>query len=294
MKLVAIMPVRNEEWVLGLSARAALEWCDELLLLVHASSDGTERIASQLTYYFPGRVLVSFEPDTEWNEMAHRQHLLDGARQRGATHIAIVDADEVLTGNLLTTIRGHVENLSPGYILQVPGYNLRGGIDRYHSNGIWGNRLFSLAFRDADGRANWHGDRFHHREPFGVSNQPYRPIAHGQGGVLHLWGADERRLIAKHALYKMTERLRWPSKPVPEIERQYSLAIHESASNGTPFACRWEYADVPAAWWEPYRRLMLHLDLAAAPWQELEARRLWEQRGAKQFEGLDLFHVVEA
>ena len=293
MKLIAIMPVRNEEWVLGLSARAALMWCDELMILVHASEDNTAAIASGLTCEFPGRAWASFEQDREWNEMAHRQHLLEGARQRGATHVAIVDADELLTGNLLPSIRPHVEKLPPGYILQLPGYNLRGSIERYHANGVWGNRMFSLAFRD-DGRATWQGDRFHHREPFGVPNLPYQPVPQGAGGVMHLWGADERRLTAKHALYKMTERLRWPSKAVHEIDRYYNLAIDESASNGTPFACRWDYAAAPAAWWEPYRDLMQYLDLSAAPWQEAEVRRLWMEHGAQRFTGLALFGVVTA
>jgi hypothetical protein len=231
---------------------------------------------------------VKFEADPEWNEMAHRQSLLEGARQRGATHVAIVDADEILTGNLLPSIRSYVECLGPGYMLQLPGYNLRGSIDRYHANGIWGNRFFSLAFKE-DGRASWQGDQFHHREPFGVSNWPYRPFAQGEGGVMHLWGADERRLVAKHALYKMTERVRWPAKSVSEIERQYNLAIHESASKGTQYETVWRYAAVPEAWWEPYRDLMPHLNVSAQPWQEAECRRLWQEHGAVVFAGLDLF-----
>ena len=32
MKLVGIMPVRNEDWCLDLTARAALMWCDELVI----------------------------------------------------------------------------------------------------------------------------------------------------------------------------------------------------------------------------------------------------------------------
>lgn len=293
LKLIAIMPVRNEDWVLGLSARVALMWCDELMILIHASEDRTAAIASGLTCEFPGRCWVSFEQAPEWNEMAHRQHLLADARQRGATHIAIVDADELLAGNLLASIREHVERLSPGYILRLPGYNLRGSLSRYHSNGVWGNRMFSLAFKD-DGRANWQGDQFHHREPFGVANVSYEPVRQGLGGVMHLWGADERRLIAKHALYKMTERLRWPSKPAREIDAYYNYAIRESASNGTQFACHWAYAVAPATWWEPYRDLMAYLSLSAPPWQETEARRLWLEHGAQRFIGLDLFNVITA
>jgi hypothetical protein len=290
MHLAAIMPVRSEAWVLGLSARVALHWCDSLVILDHASTDSTPAIIEQLQREYPGRVL-SARVEGHWDEMGHRQMTLEAARAAGATHLAIIDADEVLTGNLLKTIRPHIENLLPGFILQIPGYNLRGGIHRFHANGIWGNRIFSLAFKD-DGQANWQGDRFHHREPFGFQNLPYRPIAQLQGGIMHLWGADERRLVARHSLYKITERLRWPEKPVFHIDQTYSLAIHESASNGTPYACKWGYADVPVEWWGPYQSLMGHLDLSAVPWQEAECQRLSEEYGAARFAGLDLFGVA--
>jgi glycosyltransferase involved in cell wall biosynthesis len=48
MKIVTIMPVRNEAWCLGLTARAALMWCDELVILDHASTDRTAEIASEI------------------------------------------------------------------------------------------------------------------------------------------------------------------------------------------------------------------------------------------------------
>jgi hypothetical protein len=286
MKITALMPVRNEDYVCGLTARAALLWCDSLIFLNHASTDRTGDIIAEVKDEFRGRVASLIDDDPCWNEMIHRQRLLEAARLLGATHIAIIDADELLAGNLLPTIRGLVEHTSPGSILQLPGYNLRGGLEHYHSNGIWGNRTFSLAFKD-DARLNWQGDQFHHREPFGMHLNPFRPIPQGQGGILHLWGVDERRLLAKSALYKVTERLRWPAKPIEEIDGSYNLAIHRWASN----ASRWDYAGVPEEWWEPYRDLMPHLDIGAEPWQIAEVSRLIAEHGRERFRGLDLFEI---
>jgi len=284
MRLIGMMPVRNEAHVLGLSARAALRWVDELLILVHASTDGTDRIAKDLTAEFPNRAFVCFNADPKWREMEHRQHLLTGARQRGATHFAIIDADEILTGNLIGCIRGQIEQLRPGHILQLPGYNLRRSLDQFHENGVWGNRYFSVAFRKDD-RANWAGDRFHHREAMGVENFPHRPIMHGQGGILHLWGTSVCRLKARHALYKITERLRWPDKPVAEIDALYSMAIHDPGN--------WRFADVPAEWWEPYADILKHgKSIYDRPWQMDECRRLVAEHGAEYFAGLDLFGIA--
>lgn len=302
MKLIGIMPVRNEAWCLGLTLRVALRWCDEVVVFKHACSDGTFDILCDIGREQPGRLwfpALSYLPehassdpammsaDPTWREMEHRQAMLHSARNRCATHVALIDADEFLTGNLLASIRAQVANCSNGMLLELPGYNLREGIaswHQYHANGIWGNRWFATAFLDQPG-AHWGGDRFHHREPMGVAWRRWRPIPQGNGGTLHLWGASERRLRAKHALYRVTERLRWPDKPAAEIERLYSLAT-------TPRE-PWLFKSVPSEWLEPYADLMQYLDIDAEPWQVAEVKRLVKAYGVQTFHGLDLLGVPE-
>ncbi len=290
MKLIATMPVRNEDWILGLSGRVALSWCDEVVFLNHASTDQTVDILAELQHEYPGRVHIISDPDMKWAEMTQRQAMLELARAKGATHIAIVDADEVLTGDLcISAPRAFVSDfVRDGAIMELPGYNLRCSTTRYHANGMWGRRWFSIAFKDHPS-LSWNGDRFHHREPMGMALQKYRPIAQGNGGVMHLWGANDRRLRAKHALYKITERIRWPQKPIGEIDRMYSWAF----TGMTPDESRnWIYNEVPAAWWSPYQQWMKHLHLYREPWHEAEARRLVMKYGIESFAGLDLFGVI--
>jgi hypothetical protein len=97
---------------------------------------------------------------------------------------------------------------------------------------------------------------------------------------MHLWGVTEERLIARHRLYRITERLRWPSKPVAEIERTYSFAT----DHGDP----WRFNRTPDAWWAPYRERgwMQYLDLEREPWQNAEADRLIAEHGVELFKGL--------
>jgi hypothetical protein len=300
MKLVGLMPVRSESWCLGLTARAALMWCDMLLIVNHASTDNSAAIARQVSQEHPGRVKIGHVMEADWNEMQHRQSMLDLGRQWGGTHFAIVDADEIVTGNLIEKEPGGSRSRiapnggppGPGQLLQLPGYNLRHGIQEYHSNGVWGSRWFSTAFQD-DPRLNWSGDRFHHREPMGMPLQPYRPVKQGDGGVMHLWGSSERRLIAKHRMYRIQERLRWPKKPVAEIEKMYSWATHGDPSNpayGTPQT--WTYSAVPESWWAPYKHLMHHLDLEQVPWQEAWCDEMIETHGREWFAGLNVSGAV--
>jgi hypothetical protein len=288
-------------------------WCDEVIVYLHCCTDGSERIVEDVRRQNVGRVHIVHQHSPVWAEMIHRQTMLEIARQCGATHVAIIDADEVLTANVLplpsprgdwtardgdqTLIRFHVQHMLKDSILQLPLYNLRGSLNGYHSSGVWGcNRFLSVAFAD-DPRLCWSGDTFHRREPSGAPLSWYQPIKHGQGGVMHLWGCSERRLRARHALYKVTERLRWPAKPLREIEQEYNLwRSPEDAGVKWPAQTDWQqpwtFADVPASWWEPYAHLMQYLDVDAEPWQEAEVRRLVTEHGAALFTGLDLFGVV--
>jgi hypothetical protein len=294
MRLVGLMPVRNEAWCLGFTLRIALKWCDEVVVLAHACTDGTDDILKQVSDEVDSRLQIIECPEPEWAEMVHRQRLLDWARIDGASHIAIIDADEFVTANLLPSederrqgsahIRDYVEACMPGHLLELPGYNLREMPGqpltmRYHANGVWGSRWFATAFMDSPA-LNWQGDRFHHREPFGCGWNRWRPVQQGYGGTVHLWGASERRLRAKHVHYRLTERLRWPDKPVSDIERLYSLATAPREP--------WYYHQLPPTWIEPYADLMQYLDIDAEPWQETEVRLVLETHGRDHFRGLDL------
>lgn len=303
MKLVGMILVRNEDWILGLSLRTALLWCDAVVVLLHSCTDNSRDIVMQARAENPGIEFLVIETDEpDWPEMGHRQLMLEGARTLRATHMAIIDADEILTSNIIGTftregreahinpsmIRCAAASLERGMIMQLPGYNLRNGVSSYHSNGVWGKRWFSVGFKD-DPALGWAGDTFHRREPQGRTLRPFQPFPQGSGGVMHLWGASERRLIAKHCWYKITEAI-MAQRPIDVIDREYSMSIHGRGSGDNPST--WTYADVPESWWSGYAHLMQFLHLDTVPWQEAECRRLVEQHGRGITKGLDLFGVV--
>src|SRR5260370_28219717 len=129
MKLVGRVPVRNEDWVVGLALRAALLSLDEVVVLDQGSRDGTPELLASIAAEHPGRVHRLAESDGVWRETAIRNRLLAAARGRGATHLCALDADEVLTGNLLPGIRGSFAALSPGEPLRLPWLARWRGLD---------------------------------------------------------------------------------------------------------------------------------------------------------------------
>ncbi len=300
MKIVAIMPARNEDWILGLSARALLHWVDDLVILDHASTDGTAEILLDLEAEC-SRVTVLRESDPVWREMSHRQRLLDKARELNATHVVTIDADEVLSANLLPHARAIVEDIPPGSVLQLPWITCRDSIHQQHRTGLWAEQFASAGFVDHP-LYHWRprsGYDFHQRAPMGRPEVPFKPIKHHAGGILHLQYSSRRRLLAKQALYKMTEVIRWPKRDDEKLESylatingRYNWSVYGTPTS-LPTPAVFDLAEVPAEWWSGYVGLMHHLHVDAEPWQEAECQKLWREHGSAKFAGLDLFGVVE-
>ncbi len=291
VKIVAIMPVRNEDWIIGLSARALLRWVDELIILDHCSTDESRELEWSVALEHPERVITLTDNDPIWHEMAHRQRMLESARGRGATHIVTVDADEVVSGNLVKHMRLIVEDMPPGMVLQLPWICLRDSIDQCHRTGLWAEQFASAAF--VDNPACFWGQRngydFHQRAPMGRPEVAFKPVAHAFGGILHLQYSSRRRLLAKQALYKMTEAIRWPERKFGVVNQTYNWSVYGRAESKQ---AQFDLGPIPSDWWAGYEDLMGYLHVDAEPWQEAECRKLVKEYGRDKFNGLDLFGVV--
>lgn len=296
-KIVGMMMVRNEDWILGLSLRAALEWCDQVIVLIHQSTDQTRQIIHDVHREVGNRLVWTDGWGRTWREMAFRDHMLAMASGRNATHAAIVDADEVLTANLLPEIRGFVQELAPREVLELPMIPAWRSLERYRDDrSVWSRSMLSLAVGMDDGlhyaARGPEGYDFHNRIPAGAitgrEKPPHRPLVGLEGGgVFHLQFVNWPRLTWKHTLYKMTEVLRWPGREeVRVVDRKYEQALDED---------RIVTAAVPDEWWETYRDRgwLEHVETAGEPWQKAECLRLLELHGRERFAGLRLTGIDE-
>lgn len=310
MTLIGIMLARNESWILGLSLRVALKWCDQVVILDHNSTDYTGEVIHRVRHEVEsGRIHVIRQLEDEWDEMRHRQTALELARKLGGTHIAIIDADEVMTADALPLIRSAIEALPEGRMLSAPGYNLRiprnvgHGEDmdaetrynsfssvEYHTSHVWGNRWFSLAWKD-NPDFNWSGRQFHRREPWYSGGQGMQgSLFSDQGGpgILHFWGANEFRLHEKHRMYRIRERLMFPERNVAVIEKMYSQAERGTPGSGD-VPRNWTYAPLPEAWVKPYNEaISAYLDLWRPPWQTAWIEEQIKTHGLAHSEGLSI------
>ena len=285
--IVGLMLARNEEWILECTIPAAMEWVDTLVVLDHASTDSTPQIIASMIDRFPGRIVSLEVHDTEhWDEMDHRQMTLEVGRKIGGTHFAIIDADEMIRYDSVPIIRQSVESLIPRQILQVPLFCMWRSPYQYRSdNSVWGRAKLTLAFGDSPDMCWATRDGYHHhnRTPSNTHSIPLLPFpAREYGGACHLQWVDWERVKAKHAWYKMMERVRW-GKDHTVLNRVYGQALNESMVH---------VSTMPASWMLGWRDLINTIRIGEPSWHVAECRRLLEKYGRAKFAGLDLFGVV--
>ena len=269
MNLLGLMLVRNSDWVIGLTLRAALLWCDSVVVLMHNCTDRTADIVAEVSRETGGRVAALVDDSAEWEEMRLRQTMLEVGRELlGGTHFALIDDDELLTGNLLSRIRGYIEaSAGCGEVLYLPWLQL--SATGVMSSGMWGEQRVSLAFKDHPA-LHWAaraGYDFHHRNPMGLPFIPVSPISDRSAGVLHLQFLNRRRLLAKQFLYQLVEMKRWPGrKSAAEVAAYYSQTVTAAdCAEVLP-----SFGDL----WAGYGGLWGCLSPHAEPWQEAECKRL--------------------
>lgn len=285
MKITALFLVRSESWVLGCSLRAALEFCDEAIVLDHCSTDRTPEIAQS----FGPSVVYERVDDPEFREMTFRHFLLERARMRGATHIAMLDADEIISGNMLPRMRGMAADLSPGHCLSLPMVCVWRGLDQYRtdSNTVFFKAKTPVLMADhpsLDWAPRPDGYELHSRAPQGT-RAIYAPYTKAeQGGIMHLQWVSWARLIDKHAWCVLRERAFYGQRDTAQvINERYQRTLDENGMHLSP---------IPAEWWAPYMKWRDQISLEGDRWHKAECYRLARQIGLGGMKGLNLFGMT--
>lgn len=286
MKLIGLMLARNEDWVIGLSLRAALKWVDGMVILDHASTDRTKEIVEEVMGETDKPISYAEELDgSKWDEMAVRQRTLEMGRELGGTHFAIIDADEILTPNLWMITRQFIMGLREGQLFDLPMIPNWRSVGEYRDDdSIWSKTFITLAFKDAPSlhwKANKDGYQHHNRPPGGVQWTTVAPFKDKKdGGIMHLQFTNWRRLRAKHYWYRMVEATRWPGRESnKKLNQKYNQALDETGI---------KLSSCPAAWLAPIKQDLPKVDLECGSWHEDEIRRLWKSNDRKVFSGLEL------
>jgi hypothetical protein len=280
MKTVALIPFKNEEWILEPCLASLKSVADEIIGCDDGSTDRSVEIMKS-----HGAVVISNQ-DREisgWAEHSIRQRLLEHGRKRGGTHFICIDADEAIASHSTRGLRARLPTMKPGERLCLQWIALWKSPRKYRADAsVWSNNFKDFVFCD-DG-ASTHDYAF-----LGVGRTPgkHSPettirLPAEEACMLHFQAVPWARYQMKQAWYRCSELIKTP-RDFWAINEKYSITLEDPNAG---------LLTTPDEWMES---IPIRDDLTAVS-PETHKRQIleyFELHGAKFFEPLEIWHIPE-
>jgi hypothetical protein len=289
MKLVALVPFKNEAWVLPAYISSVAPVVDEIVAVDGGSTDGSRRLLEEAgAHVVDEATMVDLDSVDKrgdvvgadvWSERPVRNLLLRLGRERGGTHFLSVDADEALTTPCLDSLRGSLAALEPGQKLAMQWLTLWKQPTEYREDeSVWTRLFKDFAWADVPesellGIARTAGD---------ATTARWTRLPVERGAVLHYQFVPWWRAQTKQAWYRCAALVRHPETAY-HLNRMYAITLDSASARTVSVPPAWVdgimvpegIADLPPAW---------HLDAMLA---------LFDQHGIEFFEPLQIWHVPQ-
>ncbi len=276
MKVITLVPVKNESWILNFSLKNFSMFSDEIIMLDDASEDNSVATASA----YPKATVIPYKDDEPHVNMSKRRSaLLEAGRKAGGTHFVCLDADETVSDALSRNLREELKSLSPGQKLLFPWILVnRSGEDFVYSKEYEDNYK-DFAFYD-DGKVGFI-DRALSEERTPGSNDSAKKIGFEKGCVYHFQNIPLKRNQYKQAWYRCNELLEGVKSP-RRINMIYDFTKDLSSKDAIP---------LKDLFIDENKKLINKEADYSLPLKRIT--NLFEEKGVLFFERLDIWYLEE-
>lgn len=289
MKIIALLPVRNESAVLPTFMHSICNTCDGLIVVDDESTDDSIEIIQSYASQIEIKVISKKDLDqsrlrdgSDWSVDRIRQLLLEEGRKAGGTHFVCLDADECFTAQFIPIARKIIGKLEPGQKIQMQWLAMWKSIDHYRDDtSVWSNNFKDFIFCD-DGEISFAKDTYFcdPRTPGPNTEEVTLKLNNKYGAVMHFQFSFWREFQIKQCWYRCRELVH--GKQPGAINGKFAITLDDP--NAVVSAC-------PATWLPPVLpELSYHNDV---PWQLEEIKKLFEEHGHEKFKSLNIWHVPE-
>jgi hypothetical protein len=276
VKVIALLPIKNEAWVLEHTLACLSSFCDVVLVNDQQSQDGSRAIGRR----FPKVVWID-SPESQICEQA-RWRLWDVARQYDGTNLLwCTDADELVSPSLAGRFIQQSQ-LAEGTVVDCLYCHSWNSPARYRTGlGQYTPYWKPVAIVD-DRRVNYDRTRDLplHEERVPISPDSPRVRADGVT-VLHLQWLLPNRSQMRQAWYRCREWIHG-GRSAAAINDFYSITLPSWYVQTAP---------IPQDWLAGVTLPSTTID-AEPSWQEAEIVGWFNDRGVEFFEPLEIWHVA--
>jgi glycosyltransferase involved in cell wall biosynthesis len=272
MKVIALMPVKNEAWILDYTLTCLKDFVDEIIVLEDGSTDSTKDILLKHP------VTVINTPFNGFGSM--RKELLRAGREHGGTHFVWLDADEVFTADLREDFRDLLKSMELGQKIQLRWLAMwKSPFVFRDDESVWSNNFKDFIFCD-DGVSNFDETWIHEARTPGENKQSNTIKIETYGGVMHYQFVPWQRFQLKQAWYRCSELIKYPNTE-GAINGTYSITLDDPTARCSPVRTNWLYD----------RGIPRNIEDLTSNWHQDSINAYFDTYGAKYFENLDIWHI---
>ena len=281
MKIITLLPFKNEEKNLPSFLSNVLPACDEIVAIDDGSTDRGPEILKEFGVHVYKN---DIEVKSGWAELGIREKLLQLGREHGGTHFVVLDADETFTDHFPRKCRKVCERLEPGQKVKMQWLAMWKSVDHYRDDrSVWSNNYKDFIFAD-DGKMEYPKVWMHTpRTPGETTEANCLTLNPKHGAVIHFQFSDWDSFQIKQAWYRCSELIRNGGGGVGQINNKYRITMDDP--NAVVRA-------MPEHWQEGVTFPIIEFD-QSDNWRLKQMLDWIDEYGPEFFGQLDIWHIPE-
>lgn len=277
MKIIALVPVKNEGWVLPTYLSSVSKIADEIIAIDDGSTDNSVEILKNA-----GATVIFTSPELRKEKIVNmstrRKLLLGEGRKRGGTHFIWLDADEAFTSEFIHKGKEIISELKPGEKISMQWILLFGSQCEQRVDGVWNNLYKDFIVYD-QGDMDFDNKYISEARTEGKASNLIK-IDPRDGAVLHFHLFNIQKSEAKQAYYRCLELLKG-ERGAKKINSSYSITSLKWVVTKPLDREKFEGLILPSP------------DFEKKDWHIQSIIDWFDQYGILFFEPLEIWHIQE-